>query len=169
MTAITYSIYTNFGPNASFDPLTPIVILTLGVILQILLAYSKFARSTFRTDLANRASPPTQLSSSFVVEVGAEDSFLAHYIPVSASAIAILRLISTCAALYLAFLVLVNAEVLVLFIFVLKQRAYSWLYKELGTPVVGPVWMTQTRKLRLFFFISWSRGRMKDFAMRMSF
>lgn len=33
-----------------------------------------------------------------------------------------------------------------LFVFVVKQRAYSWLYMELGAPVVGPVWITQMRE-----------------------
>jgi hypothetical protein len=69
------------------------------------------------------------------------------YIPVSPFAIGILKLLSTGAALYLSLLVLLNIEVLMLFPLVLKQKGYSYLYKELGTPVVGPVFMTQIRKL----------------------
>jgi len=71
------------------------------------------------------------------------------YIPISPFAIGILKLLSTGAALYLALLVLLNIEVLMLFPLVLKQKGYSYLYKELGTPVVGPVFMTQLSELCL--------------------
>jgi hypothetical protein len=68
------------------------------------------------------------------------------YIPISPFAISVLKILSTAAALYLLLLVLLNIEILMLFPLVLKQRGYSYLYKELGTPVVGPVFMTQVRE-----------------------
>ena len=71
------------------------------------------------------------------------------YIPISQCAVGILKNLSTCAALYLAFLVLVNLEVLVLLLLVIKQKAYSGLYKELGMPVVGPVFLTQWSGFKL--------------------
>jgi len=72
--------------------------------------------------------------------------FYNPYIIISPFAIGVLKLLSTALALYLALLILLNIEILLLFPLVLKQRGYSYLYKELGTPVVGPVFMTQTRE-----------------------
>ncbi|KAF1837736.1 hypothetical protein BDW02DRAFT_576844 [Decorospora gaudefroyi] len=68
------------------------------------------------------------------------------YNPISPSAIAILRSLSTASAIYLVCLVLANLEILVLFPFVVKQRAYSYIYQELATPMVGPVFMTQMKQ-----------------------
>ena len=68
------------------------------------------------------------------------------YVPISGLAITILRWLSTGLAAYLVAIVVLNIEVLILFFLVIKQRAYSYVYSELSTPMIGPVFMTQMSK-----------------------
>jgi len=68
------------------------------------------------------------------------------YVPISGLAIALLRWLSTALALYLVSIVMLNLEVLLLLPLVIKQRAYSYIYYELSSPMIGPVFMTQMSK-----------------------
>jgi hypothetical protein len=65
--------------------------------------------------------------------------------PISKTAVSALRFCSTIYALALVFYTIVNLEVLLLYTLAVKQRAYSALYKEFATPVLGPVFVTQIK------------------------
>jgi hypothetical protein len=72
---------------------------------------------------------------------------------VSRLAISILKRLSSTAALYIVFLIAANLEILLLFPLIIKQRGYSYVYKELGTPMVGPVFLTQMSEYLMFWCI----------------
>ncbi|PZD36189.1 PGP-phosphatase domain containing protein [Pyrenophora tritici-repentis] len=69
-----------------------------------------------------------------------------YWVPISNPAFAILRSLSTVMALYLVGIVIFNLEVLLVFPLIVKQRAYSYIYRELATPMIGPVFMTQMKQ-----------------------
>ncbi|KAF1944741.1 hypothetical protein EJ02DRAFT_509930 [Clathrospora elynae] len=61
-----------------------------------------------------------------------------NHIPIFGTATNIIKMLNTVAAIYMCPIVIANLEILLLFQFVIKQRAYSYLYKELGMPRIGP-------------------------------
>jgi hypothetical protein len=133
---VGYILTLYFRPDATFDPSVPFFLAFWGFALWVLGGFFRYLFATLRAEAVVEAETTITLSPR-----------CNPYVPVSPFAIGILKLLSTAGALYLALLVLLNIEILMLFPLVLKQRGYSWLYKELGTPVVGPVFMTQIREL----------------------
>jgi hypothetical protein len=114
-----------------------VLIIAVGFAIQTVWVFIRYIAANLRADTVIEVETETPIALSQTYN---------PYIPISPFAIGILKLLSTVAALYLLLLVLLNVEILMLFPLVLKQRGYSYLYKELGTPVVGPVFMTQVRE-----------------------
>ncbi|KAF2825843.1 hypothetical protein CC86DRAFT_35712 [Ophiobolus disseminans] len=147
---ILYSIFTLAHPSTSFLPIIPIALLTTATTLYLILGFVRHALATLSGD---------HLPSTVA---GVVQPYNPN-VPVSPLAFNILNVLSTFAALYVSLVVLFNIEVLLLLPLVLKQRAYSYLHKELGTPVVGPVFMTQMCRSAFKFlddmFTPWTAAR----------
>lgn len=145
----------NTEDSASGNPSTPDPGIPFGLIGSgLVISFTLWTRRYFFRKLRAAAAGPGSVESGNALSVDPMvlQPAYARFIPISHAAIDTLRVLTTSFAYYLVFLVLFNIEVLVLYPLVLKQRGYSHLYRELGTPVVGPVFMTHMKQ-GVFFLL----------------